>query len=156
MDNPQKSTYSIMQLLKFAIDTHTQYSMHLNKKIQFELNGFTACYTTQYLAILSMLNNVLSNAVEAIDEHGNITIHVKEVDDELHFIIENNGPAIQPDNLNILFDAGFTTKFDLKGNASTGIGLYHVQSIVKSLGGTIHVTSDETTKFHLTVNKQLL
>ena len=145
-----------MQLLKFTIDTHMQYSIHLNKEIQFELNGFTACYTKQYLAILSILNNVLSNAVEAIDKKGDITIHVKEMDDELHFIIENNGPAIHPHNLNVLFDAGFTTKFDLNGNASTGIGLYHVQSIVKSLGGTVHVTSDEITTFHLTVNKQFL
>ena len=156
MDNPKKSSYSIMQLLKLSIDTHIPYSIYLNKKIQFELNGFTACYTKQYLAILSILNNVLSNAVEAIVEKGHIIIQVKETENELHFIIENNGPKINPHNLNVLFDAGFTTKFDLNGNASTGIGLYHVQSIVKSLGGTIHVTSDEVTKFHLTVNKQFI
>ncbi len=156
MENPQKSSYSIMQLLKFVIHTHTQYSIYLNKIIHFELHGSTTCYTKQYLAILSILNNVLSNAVEAIVEKGNIIIYVKETDDELHFIIENNGPTINPNNLNVLFDAGFTTKFDLNGNASTGIGLYHVQSIIKSLGGTIHVTSDEITKFHLTINKQFL
>ncbi len=156
MEDEKKSPYSIMQLLKFAIHTNTQYSDYLNKTIQFELHGYTACLTKQYLAILSILNNVLSNAVEAIDKNGNIIINVEETNKELHFIIKNNGPAINPHHLTVLFDAGFTTKFDLNGNASTGIGLYHVQSIVKSLGGTIHVASGEKTKFHLTVNKQFL
>jgi signal transduction histidine kinase len=156
MENPKKSSYSIMQLMKLAIHTHTQYSLYLNKNIAFELNGFTSCYTKKHLAILSILNNVLSNAVEAIDEKGTVALRVKETDSELHFIIENTGPPIRSHNLNVLFDAGFTTKFDLNGNASTGIGLYHVQTIINSLGGTIQVTSDELTKFHLTVNKQFL
>ena len=156
MEDQKTSSYSIMQLMKFSIHANTQYSVYLKKDIHFELDGFTSCYTKQYLAILSILNNILSNAVEAIDEKGIITLRVKETDNELHFIIENNGPPIKPHNLAVLFDAGFTTKFDSNGNASTGIGLYHVQSIVKSLGGTIQVTSEEQTIFHLTVNKQLL
>jgi len=156
MEDPKKSSYSIMQLLKFAIHTHKSYSTYLNKNIHFKLSGFTTCFTKQYLAILSVLNNVLSNAVEAINAKGNIIIHVEETDKEIHFIIQNNGPTISPQNLSVLFDAGFTTKFDQNGNASTGIGLYHVQSIIKSMGGTIHVTSDEMTTFYLTINKHFL
>mgnify|MGYP003407981694 FL=1 len=159
MKDPKKSSYSIMQLLNFAIHTHKSYSTYLHKEIHFNLNGFTKCFTKQYLAILSVLNNVLSNAVEAINEKGNIIIHVEETDNEIHFIIQNNGPTISPQNLSVLFDAGFTTKFDQNGNASTGIGLYHVQSIIKSMGGTVHVTSDEITRmttFYLTINKQFL
>lgn len=156
MEDRKKSSYSIMQLLKFAIHTHTQYSVYLNKKIVFHLNGFTGCNTKQYLAILSIINNILSNAVEAIDEKGTISLHVKETDKDLHFIIENNGPTIKPHNLEVIFDAGFTTKFDFNGNASTGIGLHHVQSIIRSLGGTIQVTSAELTTFHLTIKKQFL
>lgn len=156
MEDQKKSSYSIMQLLKLVVHTHTNYSIYLNKKIDFELKGHTSHFTKQHLAILSVLNNVLSNAVEAINEKGKITLHVKETDNQIHFIITNNGPAIHPKNLNVLFDAGFTTKFDTNGNASTGIGLYHVQSIIKSLGGTIHVTSGDVTVFHLTVNKQFL
>ena len=159
MEDPKKSSYSIMQLLNFAIHTHKSYSTYLHKEIHFNLNDFTKCFTKQYLAILSVLNNVLSNAVEAINAKGNIIIHVEETDNELHFIIQNNGPTISPQNLSVLFDAGFTTKFDQNGNASTGIGLYHVQSIIKSMGGTVHVTSDEITRmttFYLTINKQFL
>ena len=156
MEDPKKSSYSIMQLLNFAIHTHKSYSTYLHKEIDFNLIGFTKCFTKQYLAILSILNNVLSNAVEAISEKGDIILHVEETDHELRIIIKNNGPTISPQNISVLFDAGFTTKFDQNGNASTGIGLYHVQSIIKSMGGTIHVTSDEMTTFYLTINKQFL
>ncbi len=43
----------------------------------------------------------------------------------------------------MIFAPGFTTKFNQEGFAATGIGLSHVRDIVHSLGGDIHLRSDE-------------
>ena len=156
MDDEKASSFSIMQLLKFVTQTHNQYGRYLNKSIEIKVNGYTPVFTKHYLAILSILNNIVSNAVEAIEHEGLISITVIDSKHELIFTIENNGPPIRQHNLEVLFDAGFTTKFDSNGNASTGIGLYHVQTIVQSFNGTISVTSGASTTFQFTLSKKSL
>lgn len=44
----------------------------------------------------------------------------------------------------IVFDPGYTSKFDANGTPSTGIGLSYVKELVKELGGQIKVEQRET------------
>lgn len=47
----------------------------------------------------------------------------------------------------IIFDPGYTSKFNEQGQGSTGIGLSHTKTIVENLKGNIHVTSNTSTCF---------
>ena len=98
-----------------------------------------------------MLNNIVANAIEVIETKGFIKLEVTTTPNVITFTIENNGPCIPENVLPVIFDPGYTTKFNENGIASTGIGLSHVQTIAYRLEGTITVSSNETTIFTITI-----
>ncbi|HEX7328627.1 MAG TPA: DAHL domain-containing protein [Casimicrobiaceae bacterium] len=83
--------------------------------------------------------NLITNAAQATDEHGVITL-VTRMADPQHVVVEvmDNGAGIDDDVLPKIFDPFFTTKAVGKG---TGLGLSIVYKIVEQHGGTIRVHS---------------
>lgn len=150
------TSYSIEQIIDLVKVTQARYADFLNKDIKFKVIGTSYYETKNYLPILSILNNILSNAVEAIEYSGYIQIEVKEYSHEIIFTLSNNGQPIPEQNIPLLFEPGYTTKFDRSGNASTGIGLHHVQTLVEKFEGSIEVSSNAITTFQIKLNKQKL
>lgn len=147
MDTKQEDTYSISDLLQYVKEANEKYSDMLNKHIQIKIFYNQNFHTREYVPLLALMNNLVSNAVEAIEHEGTITISINTSKDFTTMTIEDSGKGIPKKLIPIIFDPGFTTKFNSKGEPSTGIGLSHVQSIVNKLEGTIFVESDNTTKF---------
>ena len=90
------------------------------------------------------LLNILTNAFEALAEHGEpnqgrVRIKTQLVNEHVEIRIDDNGPGIAPDVLERIFDPFFTTKEVGKG---TGQGLAFVYDvIVNKHEGTIHAQS---------------
>jgi signal transduction histidine kinase len=138
-------------LLTYIVEANENYSKHLNKSIEFTLICPEDFYTKEHIALLAILNNLMANAVEAIRHTGFVTLSVVIQPNTTVFIVEDNGVGIEPSLIPIIFDVGYTSKFNNKGHASTGIGLSHTKTIVENLQGTITVTSDETTYFTIQI-----
>ncbi|HPR33854.1 MAG TPA: ATP-binding protein, partial [Prolixibacteraceae bacterium] len=84
--------------------------------------------------------NLLSNAIDAIDKKGTITIRTRlEGEDRITIEVEDTGEGIHPENLGKIFDPFFTTKSVGKG---VGLGLSISFGIIKDHDGTIDVKSD--------------
>jgi len=100
------------------------------------------------LKIARVLANVLTNAVDAMDRKGKISIQMRDltVDGKelVELIVANNGSKISEDALPHLFEPFFT-----KGKkAGTGLGLAICKKIVDAHGGDIRCEStDERTAF---------
>lgn len=155
--NNEETNYTVHQLVAYVKATQMQYAQFLNKSVTFTLVGTSYYKTNRYLPLLSILNNIVSNAIEAIEHVGFIQLEIKEFEQDITFTISNNGPTILERDIALLFEPGYTTKFDAQGNASTGIGLYHVHTIVKQFDGSIEVESNNTiTKFKVNLKKQKL
>ena len=107
------------------------YAKHLNKQVQFTLICPDDFKTKEHTALLAVLNNLVANAVEAIQDSGFITLSVSIQSDMTTFIIEDNGVGIDEALLPIIFDVGYTSKFNEQGQASTGIGLSHTKMVSK-------------------------
>lgn len=82
--------------------------------------------------------NLLMNAVQAIDEHGRITIRTGTDGDDVWVEVEDSGRGIEPEHLSRIFDPFFTTK---PVGSGTGLGLSLSYSIVQDHGGRIEVKS---------------
>ncbi len=82
--------------------------------------------------------NLLTNAIDAIDRAGRITIATRAVNGAVHIAVTDTGVGIPPENLERIFMPFFTTKEVGKG---TGLGLSVSYGIVKNMGGTILVES---------------
>jgi signal transduction histidine kinase len=83
--------------------------------------------------------NVLSNAIDAIDEKGTITINTSISNGSVLVSIKDTGHGIQENNRGKIFDPFFTTKEIGKG---TGLGLSISQSIIEKHKGSIDVKSE--------------
>lgn len=82
--------------------------------------------------------NILDNAIDALNGHGEIVIQTRQEADEIIVAIADNGPGILPAHLAKVFDPFFTTKPPGKGS---GLGLNVSYNIVQKQHGEINVTS---------------
>ncbi|AIQ27436.1 histidine kinase [Paenibacillus sp. FSL P4-0081] len=126
-------------ILRFTVKSNAKYAEMLGKQINFHIH-ITSDYTTDsYIPLLTLLNNLTANAVEVIKRKGSINLDAYEKDGMTIFTVTDSGAGIHKRDLELLFEPGFTTKFDEEGIAATGIGLSHVRDIVNMFEGTITV-----------------
>lgn len=83
--------------------------------------------------------NLLVNAAQAIEKHGEISIRSWQEGEAICVSIADTGSGIRPEHLNRIFEPFFTTKEVGKG---TGLGLSITYDIVKKHGGEILVESE--------------
>lgn len=101
---------------------------------------------SNYYYLLTIISNIVLNAVEAIDKQkkGTISVHTEELEDFIKIEISDNGPGI-PDKMKyMIFKPGFSTKFDANGDIYRGIGLSHVRILMEEqYQGTITVCPNQ-------------
>lgn len=83
--------------------------------------------------------NIISNAEQAIEDKGIISIATQRNLDSIKVTIIDNGSGIEEENLLKINDPFYTTKDPGKG---TGLGLFITHSIIEEHGGEVMVTSD--------------
>lgn len=128
-------------LLHYTIKSNQQYAEMLGKSIVFTHKLMFDYATVNYIPLLTLLNNLTANAVEAIQAQGQIHLEVREQAGLTLFMVSDSGSGIHQVDRELLFEPGFTTKFDEEGIAATGIGLSHVRDIVKQFDGVISTGS---------------
>lgn len=102
---------------------------------------FADVIRTSPVEIRIIIDNILSNALEAVPTGGRVAIRVIRAREwteggrsGYRIVIADNGPGIRPEHKERIFEPFFTTKTE-KG---TGIGLWVVQRIVRKYAGSIH------------------
>ncbi|SMP32906.1 two-component system, sensor histidine kinase YcbA [Laceyella tengchongensis] len=133
---------NVHELLEIVFLAGRNYAERKGRRIEFmrHVYGEHPLYPTNMM--LSILTNLVSNAVEAIERSGVIKITAIYDKDWVHFQVWDNGPGIrQP--VERVFVEGYTTKWDEQGKQSTGIGLFHVKGLVEEAGGEVKVWSDQ-------------
>jgi two-component system NtrC family sensor kinase len=102
------------------------------------------------LGLESVFSNILSNALDALNEQGSISITTSMNDNFIEITVFDTGCGIPKDNIGRIFDPFFTTKEISKGS---GLGLSICCDIVKSYNGKIDVVSEpgKGTKFTVSI-----
>jgi two-component system sensor histidine kinase YcbA len=112
--------------------------------------------------LVSVISNLIFNSVDALADKTNGIIRVTVAEQDPHIIINvsDNGTGMDEETLGLIFQPGFTTKFnETTGDVYRGIGLSHVKIIVQEqFAGTMAVQSEpgNGTNFQVTLNKQSL
>lgn len=141
----------VTELCGLVIRANQKYAEMVGKEIEFVLECDVNLSTSQIYALLSVLNNLVANAVEAIPASGRIELLVKLDQRNIVFHVVDSGPGIPREEREWVFEPGYTTKFDQQGNSSTGIGLTHARGIVHSLHGNLRILSDREPMTHFEV-----
>ena len=82
------------------------------------------------------LSNIFSNAMEAVEEEGRVTVSVSNEGDSVVTHISDNGAGISADQIVHVFEPFFTTKPD-----GHGLGLFAARHIMEMHNGSIKVSS---------------
>ena len=104
---------------------------NVNIKVDVE-NDFEFTCEFKPLEIVIIIDNLLNNSIKA--KANNINLKITPLNEngiELRF--KDDGKGIPQENIDKIFNFGFTT------TDGSGIGLYHVSQIVKSVNGTIDI-----------------
>lgn len=108
--------------------------------------------TNKHYTIVSILNNLVTNSIEACGDRGNIKVTQIVDDDFVVFSVEDDGEGVKARDYGIIFQVGYSTKFcPYTGKMSTGLGLSHVRDLTEMLGGTIGVVSEQGLMTRFTV-----
>jgi two-component system CitB family sensor kinase len=85
--------------------------------------------------LVTILGNLINNAIEAVSDqtHKQVSILLTDLGQDLFMEIEDNGPGINPDDLDQIYSVGYSTK---KGE-HRGFGLALVKKAAIQLGGMI-------------------
>lgn len=104
--------------------------------LQFPESLMADCYPGQ---LNQALLNVLMNAVQSVEKGGKVHFKLEKWENEVRFIVKDNGCGIAPENLSKIFNPFFTTKPVGQG---TGLGLSISYKIITDLHkGRVQVDS---------------
>ena len=87
---------------------------------------------------IDAISGVVTNALQAVppEKEALISINCEKQGSELKLTVEDNGVGIETKDINNIFDPFFTTR---EVGAGTGLGLFKVQTLMKSMDGDIEL-----------------
>ena len=99
-------------------------------------------YTANEGLFMHIWINLLDNAIKFSPSKGTITMFLKQEQDSVKFILEDEGPGIEDDVKSRIFDKFYQVDGSHKAEGN-GLGLALVKRIVDSAGGTIKAENRE-------------
>ncbi|MFC1489710.1 response regulator [Candidatus Latescibacterota bacterium] len=137
LDQAEKDTVDIHEGIESTLTlVHHELKGRIEVHKDFGDLPLISCYPNR---INQVFMNILVNAGHSIPEKGDIYIKTFTKDDKAVIEISDTGNGISKENLNRIFDPGFTTKS--KG-IGTGLGLSIVYQIIEDHNGSIEVESE--------------
>ncbi len=136
LDETALKTVTLSENIDSALMIATNVVKHKAEVVKnYEPNLTVECYPAQ---LNQVFLNLITNAAQAIEKFGKITITTCSQGDKVLIKIADTGIGIPEQNLKKIFEPFFTTKPVGQG---TGLGLSIVYKIIERHNGTIEVSS---------------
>lgn len=134
LSEENQSIYMSLKEIFHIINDNTKKILNVyNKDITLEFIIKHNFYTYDYYSLISILNNLIINSIESIEYSGEIVVKEELNEDNYIFKVIDNGIGFGEDDIDIIFEPGYSTKYDsVTGKMSTGIGLCHAKHIIKN------------------------
>lgn len=141
LDNTGMKFNELVTILEKTIEMEVKKQ---NKDIQISYNIGEDFYTEEHYYLMSILRNLIINAIDSIKSKGNIALYHTVENNNHKFIVQDNGCGIKEEDLPYIFSPGYSSKIDYStGQINRGLGLALVENIVKvNLKGSIWVKSE--------------
>ena len=147
---PELSEQDITKVLKRSFNYMKDRS---SAKVIYKLDVKSPFYAAINPQLFGwVIENILRNAIDALEQKGTITLSIKEHNKKILIDIKDSGKGIKSNELKTVFDPGFTTK-----KRGWGLGLSLVKRIVEDYHkGQVFVNTSELNKgttFRIIINK---
>jgi signal transduction histidine kinase len=135
---PERVVTALPRLLEEAIDLTRGFEPNARAAVDFQMDPRLGEVVTDPGLLRQIVVNLLSNALDAVDGKGRVTVAAKPAGNDVLITISDTGHGIAPDDLRRIFEPFYTTKGRGKG---TGLGLAICRQLTAALGGNISVES---------------
>ncbi len=121
-----------------AVKGFEQHVRSKEIKLDFRIPEERVIVLGEDRTLLCCLENLISNAIKFSPKGAHVVIHVQPAGLTGEFRIEDQGPGIQDEELDHLFQK-FTrlSARPTAGEASTGLGLHIVHELISAMQGTV-------------------
>ena len=117
----------------------------INKHIRFHMQDLQQVVHTDSKWLGFIIDQVFSNALKYTGEGGEVSVQFEEDRKEKRLLIQDTGIGIKPEDINRVFEKGFTGSIGRSHAKSTGIGLYLAKQMALMLGHDLSIQSEEGT-----------
>ena len=133
----QKKPFDLKELIQ---ETASPYKNMISERIKFkeEYEGRDFHTLGDRSKMMIALRNIFINAIEAIQEKGEIEIRALETKNRIRLEIRDSGIGVKKEMLERIFEPNFSTK-----DMGTGLGLPISKKIIEEHGGSIRAASKE-------------
>ena len=115
----------------------------ISKSISIDIDKVNATVYSDVKWLGFILNQVIGNAIKYIrDGNGKVTISTSQNENNIILSIKDNGIGIIENDINRVFEKGFTGENGRKYGKSTGIGLYLCKKLATQLGLGLTLSSE--------------
>jgi signal transduction histidine kinase len=134
---------NVSKFIREHLDDFKDHAASKHISLVLEDRTLNRSVITDRSALQRITENLISNALKFSPPHTRIIIRLEQTDCHLKIEVQDHGPGILPDELNLLF-----RKFQklstrpTGGEGSSGLGLSIVKELVTALNGKISVTSE--------------
>ena len=139
---PKKQSSDMNSLVGQCIDLVDAQAQFINIEFVQELDPDLPLVMVDPAQLQQVFVNLIVNAAEAMDGAGRIAITTRRFDGGVEVEVADEGPGIDPEDLDRVFDPFFSTK---EAGHGTGLGLAISYGIVREHEGEISVTSRPAT-----------
>lgn len=154
LSRPQADTYKPVDTRRILDEVIALFSIEFhNRRIHFSLetDGKRTTINGNANQIKQVFINIIKNAVEAIDQDGQLLIGVSNNEDDLCIFIKDSGIGIPAHLLDRIFEPFYTTK-----SKGTGLGMMITNKIIKEHQGLISIYSKENAGTEIVIRLPLL
>jgi two-component system NtrC family sensor kinase len=136
----ERTSVDLNELVQSTVSMLSRQKNFKDIAVEMDLKDDLSSVTADPNQIQQVILNIFTNSADEMSDGGEVRISTRETPDgyvEVEF--SDNGPGIEPGNLDKIFEPFFTTKPVGQG---TGLGLPVSYGIIKRHGGEITVKSE--------------
>jgi len=128
------------QVVKEAIRDNAEFFINKGISIQNYIKPYHFISDKKWLHYI--VSQILNNSSKYTEKNGAITISGQEDEWGYHLHLQDNGMGIPKEELDRVFDKGFTGSNGRSSTKSTGMGMYYAKKTADTLGIGLRVQSE--------------
>ncbi len=135
---PLKPNFELVRIDKVIEEVMLIVPVESNIQVIFDIATDVPTFTSDFSMLKRIITNLVQNAIQAMPNSGNLTIHASHRNSRITISVEDTGIGIPEEIKSKIFMPMMTTK-----SKGQGLGLAVVKRLVEALNGTISFESHE-------------
>jgi len=136
LPSPNKKNIDLAAILKKTGQLFVPNAQEKNIMITFDIPTYEIMIVADQVLLEQAISNMIKNAIEAIEQDGDIKISCSE--EPAKFVISDNGPGISDEVSKQLFTPFFSTK-----TTGQGVGLMLIRDVLQSHQAEFSLRTDK-------------